>query len=144
MHLGHAARQDQRQIASQPAQGLVPQRRLRSDIPSEAAAPAFVALLASGFSPVYPCHVPARDMRQRPIGTGPLKFVEFKPNESIKLTRNPDYWKPGRRYLDGIEYTVIRSPATEILAFASGNFDRTELSILSIPLFKEIKNQVSQ
>src|SRR5207244_2300044 len=25
--------------------------------------PAFVALLASGWSPVYPCHVPARDMR---------------------------------------------------------------------------------
>ena len=43
--------------------------------------PAFIALLASGFSPVYPCHVPARDMRQHPIGTGPFKFVEFKPNE---------------------------------------------------------------
>jgi peptide/nickel transport system substrate-binding protein len=25
--------------------------------------PAFLALLASGFSPIYPCHVPARDMR---------------------------------------------------------------------------------
>ena len=50
--------------------------------------PAFIALLASGFSPVYPCHVSPRDMRQHPIGTGPFKFVEFKPNESIKLTRN--------------------------------------------------------
>src|SRR5439155_3318129 len=58
--------------------------------------PAFIALLASGFSPVYPCHVSPRDMRQRPIGTGPFKFVEFKPNESIKLARNPDYWKQGR------------------------------------------------
>src|SRR5215467_12896000 len=37
--------------------------------------PAFVALLASGFSPVYPCHVPPRDMRSHPIGTGPFKFV---------------------------------------------------------------------
>src|SRR5216683_1747740 len=27
--------------------------------------PAFLALLASGWSPVYPCHVPARDMRTR-------------------------------------------------------------------------------
>jgi peptide/nickel transport system substrate-binding protein len=52
--------------------------------------PALLALLASGWSPIYPCHVPARDMRQHPIGTGPFKFVEFKPNESIKLTRNPD------------------------------------------------------
>jgi len=61
--------------------------------------PALIALLASGWAPIYPCHVPARDMRQHPIGTGPFKFVEFKPNDSIKLTRNPDYWKPGRPYL---------------------------------------------
>ena len=57
--------------------------------------PAFLALLASGFSPIYPCHVPPRDMRSHPIGTGPFKFVEFKPNEYIKLTRNLDYWKKG-------------------------------------------------
>jgi peptide/nickel transport system substrate-binding protein len=66
-----------------------------------------LALLASGWSPVYPCHVSPRDMRSHPIGTGPFKFVEFKPNESIKVTRNPDYWKPGRPYLDGIEYTML-------------------------------------
>src|SRR5205814_799734 len=47
--------------------------------------PSFIGLLASGCSPVYPCHIPARDMRQHPVGTGPFKFVEFKPNESIKL-----------------------------------------------------------
>jgi peptide/nickel transport system substrate-binding protein len=57
--------------------------------------PSFVALLASGFSPVYPCHVSPRDMRSHPIGTGPFKFVEFKPNEVIKVSRNPDYWKKG-------------------------------------------------
>ena len=51
-------------------------------------------------------------MRQHPIGTGPFKFVEFKPNESIKVVRNPDYWKPGRPYLDGIEYTIIANPST--------------------------------
>src|ERR1700681_4152770 len=30
--------------------------------------PSFLALLASGFTPVYPCHVPASQMRQHPIG----------------------------------------------------------------------------
>src|SRR5215510_15116456 len=49
--------------------------------------PSFVALLASGFSPVYPCHVSPRDMRSHPIGTGPFKFGEFKPNEYIRLLR---------------------------------------------------------
>ena len=71
----------------------------------------FIALLASGWSPVYPCHVPPRDMRSHPIGTGPFKFVEFKPNESIKVVRNPDYWKPGRPYLDAIEYTLCFDPS---------------------------------
>ena len=37
--------------------------------------PSFIALLASGYSPVYPCHVSARDMRSHP-GTDPFKFVD--------------------------------------------------------------------
>jgi peptide/nickel transport system substrate-binding protein len=64
--------------------------------------PAFLALLASGYSPVYPCHVPPQEMRQHPIGTGPFKFVSYEPNKSIRLERNPHYWKDGRPYLDGI------------------------------------------
>ena len=71
--------------------------------------PALLALLASGLSPVYPCHVSPHDTRSHPIGTGPFKFVEFEPNERIKVARNADYWKPGRPYLDGIEYTVSRT-----------------------------------
>src|SRR5439155_26729319 len=103
--------------------------------------PAFVALLASGYSPVYPCHVPARDMRTRPIGTGPFKFVEFKPNEGIKVTRNPDYWKKDRPYLDGIEYTIIKNVSTAVLAFANGKFDRYAQRILTLQLMKESKSQ---
>ena len=87
--------------------------------------PAFIAFLASGFSPVYPCHVSPRDMRQQPIGTGPFKFGEFKPNERIAVTRNPDYWKSGRPYLDGIEYTIITNRSTAILGFIAGKFDMT-------------------
>jgi peptide/nickel transport system substrate-binding protein len=103
--------------------------------------PSFLALLASGWSPVYPCHVPPVQMRLRPVGTGPFKFVEFKPNESIKVARNPDYWKKGRPYLDGIEYTIVSNPSTAILAFTAGKFDRFTQGILSIPLMKQIKQQ---
>jgi peptide/nickel transport system substrate-binding protein len=105
--------------------------------------PALIALLASGFSPVYPCHVSARDMRQHPIGTGPFKFVEFKPNERIKLTRNPDYWKPDRPYLDGVEYTIIRNVSTAILAFVSGKFD-ISMGGLSVPLLRDVTTQAPQ
>ena len=87
--------------------------------------PAFLFLLAGGMSPVYPCHVPARDMRAHPVGTGPFKFVEYKPNEYIKLVKNSDYWKPGRPYLDGIEWTIIPNRSTQTLAFIAGKFDMT-------------------
>ena len=39
------------------------------------------------------------------------------------MTRNPDYWKQGRPYLDGIEYTIITNLSTRILAFVAGKFD---------------------
>jgi len=104
--------------------------------------PAFLTLLASGYSPIYPCHVSARDMRQHPIGTGPFKFGEFKPNEYIKVTRNPDYWKKGRPYLDGIEYTIIRNLSTAILAFVAGKFDMTFAYSVTEPLLKDVTNQM--
>ena len=94
--------------------------------------PAFIALLASGFSPVYPCHVSPREMRSHPIGTGPFKFVEFKPNESIKVTRNPGYWKKDRPYLDGIEYTIIKNVSTGVLAFLAGKVDMTSPYYLQV------------
>ena len=103
--------------------------------------PALLALLASGYTPVYPCHVSPADMRTHPIGTGPFKFVEFKTNESIKVARNPDYWKKGRPFLDGIEYTIIPNRSTAILAFISGKFDMTFPTEVSIPLLKDVKSQ---
>jgi peptide/nickel transport system substrate-binding protein len=104
--------------------------------------PALLALLASGFTPVYPCHVSPRDMRLKPIGTGPFKFVEYKNNQGIKLTRNPNYWKPGRPYLDGIEYTIIPNRSTAILAFAAGKFDVTFPYEITVPLVGDIKSQM--
>jgi peptide/nickel transport system substrate-binding protein len=103
--------------------------------------PSFLALLASGYSPIYPCHVSPREMRSRPVGTGPFKFVEFKRNEVIKLARNPDYWKKGRPYLDAIEVRIIASRSTRILAFVSGEFDMTYDTDVPIPLIKDVQSQ---
>src|SRR5580700_8611449 len=83
-------------------------------------------------------------MRQNPIGTGPFKFVEYKPNQDIKLTRNPDYWKPGLPYLDGVDFTIISNRSTAILAFVAGKFDMTFPYEVSIPLLKDVKDQSPQ
>jgi peptide/nickel transport system substrate-binding protein len=101
-------------------------------------------MLASGWSAVYPCHVTPREMRSRPIGTGPFKLVEFKPNEGIKVARNRDYWKKDRPYLDGIEYTIIKNASTRVLAFIAGKFDMTTPFNLTIPLMRDIQSQAPQ
>ncbi len=104
--------------------------------------PSFLALLATGWSPIYPCHVSPRDMRSHPIGTGPFKFVEFRPNERIVVTRNPDYWKPGRPYLDGIEYPIIPDVSTRNLAFIAG---KSDIAIgVTMPVLKDFKSQAPQ
>jgi peptide/nickel transport system substrate-binding protein len=98
-------------------------------------------MLTSGGSPIYPCHVSPAEMRSHPIGTSPFKFVEFKPNEVIRVTKNPDYWKTGGPYLDGIEWTIIKDVSTRVLAFVAGKFDLFSPYGVTIPLLKGIQTQ---
>jgi peptide/nickel transport system substrate-binding protein len=103
--------------------------------------PSLLTMLAGGMSPVYPCHVNPAKMRTHPIGTGPFKFVSFKQNESIKLAKNPDYWKKGRPYLDAIEYRIIKSRATSLLAFVANQHDLTFTAEIAAPALKDLKSQ---
>jgi len=101
--------------------------------------PSFIALLASGYSPVYPCHVEMKDMRVKPIGTGPFKFAELKRGEIVRLVKNEHYWKKGKPYLDGIDYRIINSRSTRILAFIAGDIDLTFVSDVTVAGLKDIQ-----
>ncbi|MGC2200045.1 MAG: peptide ABC transporter substrate-binding protein [Stellaceae bacterium] len=39
----------------------------------------------------------------KPVGTGPYRFVDFKPGDLVKGERNPDYHLPNRPYFDTVE-----------------------------------------
>src|SRR5438477_13021471 len=39
----------------------------------------------------------------KPVGTGPYRFVDFKPGDLVKGERNPAYHEPNRPYFDTIE-----------------------------------------
>ena len=78
----------------------------------------------------------------KPVGTGPFKFVEFKPNEGIKLTKNTEYWKKGKPYLDGIEFTIVPNRGTAMLSFVAGRFDITFPWEVTAPLLKDVKAQL--
>ncbi len=106
--------------------------------------PSLLAMLASGFSPVYPCHVAAKDMRIAPIGTGPFKLTEFKSNEKVRMVRNPDYWVKGRPYLDGVEWSIVPNRATRVLGLVAGEFDMTSTGDITVPLMKDLATQAPQ
>jgi peptide/nickel transport system substrate-binding protein len=85
--------------------------------------PSFLLMLASGYSPVYPAHVPVAELRQRCLGTGPFRFKEYARGQLVELERNPDYFIPDRPYLDGIRYTIITERGTRLAALQAGRLD---------------------
>lgn len=91
--------------------------------------PAFMLMFEPGFAPMMPKHIYAgtdymtNPANQKPIGTGPFVFKEWKRGEYIKLARNPDYWKPGKPYLDELVFNVIPDAASRAVAFERGSVD---------------------
>jgi peptide/nickel transport system substrate-binding protein len=85
--------------------------------------PSLLLMLASGYSPVYPAHVPLGELRQKCMGTGPFKFKDWQRGQSVELERNREYFVPDRPYLDGIKYTVITERGTRLAALQAGRLD---------------------
>ncbi|MGO9360896.1 MAG: ABC transporter substrate-binding protein [Xanthobacteraceae bacterium] len=60
------------------------------------------------------------DSNRKPVGAGPWKFGSWADNESVVVTRNENYWRPGRPYLDGIEFAIIPEAATALRSVIAG------------------------
>ncbi|ONG58100.1 ABC transporter substrate-binding protein [Pseudoroseomonas deserti] len=59
------------------------------------------------------------------IGTGPYMCKEFTPGVRSIATRNPNYWKQGRPYLDEIEFVGIPDEQARVNALLSGDIQLT-------------------
>ena len=62
----------------------------------------YMLMALSGYeSPMLPKHIfgtgdiTNHPNANKPIGTGPFKFVEWQKGQYMRFDRNPDYWKPG-------------------------------------------------
>jgi peptide/nickel transport system substrate-binding protein len=58
--------------------------------------------------------------QQNPVGTGPFKFVSWEKNVKIVFEKNPNYWQPGKPYLDKIVFNVINDEVTLGASFKAG------------------------
>ena len=92
-------------------------------------APYLLAALTASESPIVPRHVyegsdPLNNPNGRaPIGTGPFVFKEWQQGSHIILDRNPNYWDPGKPYLDRIIVRFIADQAARSVAFETGELD---------------------
>ena len=85
--------------------------------------PSLLAMLATGYSPIYPAHVDPAELRTRAMGTGPFRQKEVKPDQFLLMEKNPDYFVKGRPYLDAIRYIVIKARPARTVALIAGDLD---------------------
>ncbi len=62
-------------------------------------------------------------IREKPNGTGPFRFVEWKPDDYLRIEKNPSYWQEGLPYLDTIDYKPVAETDTRIALMETGEAD---------------------
>ncbi len=94
---------------------------------------AFLPALADPFNFIYNKEILDRDPRwyeRNILGSGPFKFVEYQTGQSIKGTKNPDYYDKGRPYVDGFAGIYADKQAVRVEAIRS---DRAAIEFRSMP-----------
>lgn len=62
----------------------------------------------------------------KPVGTGPFKFVEWKRKESITLEKNADYWQEGLPKLEKVIFRVFPDNSARLNSLTNGEIDIAE------------------
>ena len=57
------------------------------------------------------------------IGTGPFILERYEPNVKTVFTRNPDYFRQGQPYVDGVEWLVLEDESTGLAMYRTGQID---------------------
>ena len=86
-------------------------------------AASFLANLASPWNFIYSAAKLKQDPRwyeKNIMGSGPFIFVEHVPGSHWVGKKNPNYFMPGRPYLDGFKAVFIRDTAARVAAVRSG------------------------
>ncbi len=78
-----------------------------------------LALFANGVVPDNYGGKTASAFYQAPIGTGPFKFDYWHKGSALKLTKNTNYWQPGKPYLNSVTWTDVPDDNTRQLQVTS-------------------------
>jgi peptide/nickel transport system substrate-binding protein len=65
---------------------------------------------------------PNIDALGEPCGTGPFKFVQMIPMQTLEVVRNEEYWGDGPK-LEKLTIKTIFDPSTKVMALEAGDVD---------------------
>ena len=71
-------------------------------------------------------------LEEPPLGSGPYKLVNYKPNAFVDYKRREDYWAKdlpvnvGQNNFDEIRYNYYQDRSTSLVGFAGGEYDLRE------------------
>jgi ABC-type transport system substrate-binding protein len=77
----------------------------------------------SMYSPTWAAAAGIDGVKSEGVGTGAFMVEEFRPNDTLRLVRNPNYWQEGLPYLDEVVFRVIPDANTRAALFESGDVD---------------------
>ncbi|MBI2907802.1 MAG: ABC transporter substrate-binding protein [Chloroflexi bacterium] len=82
----------------------------------------FLPMLAVGQVVVYPRKVVEAkgDMRKDMVGTGPFAYKDYSLGILLEFKKFANYFVPGRPYLDGVRFYVVKDESTKLSAFRTG------------------------
>ncbi len=75
----------------------------------------------------------------KPIGTGPFRFVQWERGQFVRLDRNDKYWKPGLPYLNRVVARFIPDAATRSAAIETGEAHFAGYSAVNYADLKRMK-----
>jgi len=87
---------------------------------------AFLFAMAMPFTSVLPqewVEKVGKDIKRKPLGTGPFVIDSWTPGQEIVASKNPSYWQAGKPYLDGITFGLTANPSTALLRLERGEVD---------------------
>jgi peptide/nickel transport system substrate-binding protein len=79
-----------------------------------------LSLFSNGIVPANYGGKSETDFYNAPVGTGPFKWAFWHKGSSLKLVRNPNYWEPGKPYLNSVTWTDTPSDNTRELQLKGG------------------------
>ncbi len=71
-----------------------------------------------------------------PVGCGPFQFVKWVKGSEVTIKKFPNYYMPGRPYLDKVVYRIMTESGARDNAFRAKELDATIVEPVQYPVYK--------